>query len=352
LHHHHRSNTEDYGKAARAKGLPLPESRCPDEATGATDVPSAHEEKISGRAQAVKRVFLITLGLNLLVAAAKAVYSVLSGSVTLGADAFHSALDGSANLLALLGMHFSAAPADAGYPYGHRKVEILAALGVGVLITFGLFEVAESSLAALRGHRPPPSVGWTAFAVVLGSMAVNFFVARYEDRKGHELASPLLSADASHTHADLYASGAVLLSFLGARSGLYWADGVGGLILVVMVGHVAWQVFRDNIPSLLDAAIVDPARVTAIAEGIAGVRNIHKVRSRGTKWAVEIDLHMQVEADMKVDDAHCLARLVARELRSALPHISDVVVHIEPTKAPLPERPPSPPSPSAEALSP
>ena len=161
-------------------------------------------------------------------------------------------------------------------------------------------------------------------------MAVNYFVARYESRKGRELDSPLLEADAHHTRSDLYASAAVLLSFLGAKGGLAWADGVCGFVVVIMVGHVAFSVFRDNIPSLLDAAVLDPARVRNLAAAIAGVQNIHRIRSRGTKWAVELDLHMQVAADMSVEQAHRLAHAVEDELRAQVPHVSDVVVHIEP----------------------
>jgi cation diffusion facilitator family transporter len=285
------------------------------------------------RNAAVRRVFWITLVLNFVVAAAKGVYSVLSGSVTLGADAFHSVLDGSANVLALVGMHLSTAPASATHPYGRRKIELLAAVGIGVLIAVSLVEVAIAAIHSLAGGRPAPDIRWSGFAVVLASMAVNFFVARYEGAKGRALASPLLSADAHHTRSDLYASGAVLLSFVGARFGLSWADGVCGLVVVLMVGHVAWEVFRENVPSLLDAAVLDPADVRAIGATITGVHGIHRVRSRGTKFAVELDLHMQVAAEMKVEDAHRIAAAVERELRLRLPQLSDVVVHIEPIHA-------------------
>lgn len=286
------------------------------------------------RHRAVQRVFWITLALNLLVAGAKGAYSLVSGSVTLGADAFHSLLDGAANVLALIGMHFSAVPADRGHPYGHRKFEILAALGIGVLIAFGLLEVAGAAWHGLMGQRPPPDVGWPGYLIVAGAMVVNFMVARYEGRKGRELESPLLSADARHTKSDLYALGAVLLSFLGAWAGLWWVDGVCGLVLIVMVGHVAWSVFRENVPSLLDAAVLDPMRVRAIGAAIDGVESIHGVRSRGPKWAVELDLHMQVAGDMKVEDAHRIAHRVEDDLRARLPELSDVVVHIEPSPRP------------------
>lgn len=282
------------------------------------------------RDQAVRRVFWITLVLNFAVAVAKGIYSGMSGSVTLGADAFHSVLDGSANVLALVGMHLSTKGASAAHPYGRRKIELLAAVGIGVLIAVSLLEVASAAWHSLAGHRAAPDIGWTGFVVVLSSMAVNFFVSRYEAAQGRALKSPLLAADAHHTQSDLYASGAVLLSFIGAQRGLWWADGVCGLVVVVMVGRVAWEVFRENVPSLLDVAVLDPTTVREICGAVDGVRGIHRVRSRGTQWAVELDLHMQVAADMKVEHAHSIASRVEAELRAKLPQLSDVVVHIEP----------------------
>lgn len=283
------------------------------------------------RVREVRRVFWITLGLNALVAISKASYGYITGSVALGTDSVHSILDGASNVLALFGLHWSTAPANARHPYGHRKIEILAALGIGVLIVISLFELAEAAVASLRGHRPPPQIGWPAYAVVIGTMVINFFVTRYEHGKGHELSSHLLCADAEHTKSDLYASGAVLLSFLAVRNGLYWADGVGGLILVVLVGRAAWMVFRENVPVLLDAAILDPAGIIDLAGQVDGVENVHRVRSRGMRSAVELDLHMQVAPETRVIDAHRLASRIENDLKLKFPELSDVVIHIEPT---------------------
>ncbi len=278
-------------------------------------------------------MFLITLAANVLVAASKGAYALTSGSVALGVDAVHGLLDSAANVLALIGMHYAAAPADARHPYGHRKVEIVAALGIGALIVVGLFEIAGSAVAALLGHSTPPTVGWTGFAVVAASLPINFLVARYEHARGHELQSPLLSADAHHTHADLYTSGAVLLSFAGSRAGLHWADGLCGLALLIMVGRVAWAVLADNLPSLLDAAVLDPHAVMVVARSVDGVAGAHHVRSRGTRWAVELDLHLQVKADMRVDSAHDIAHQVDQRLRAEMPELFDVVIHLEPTES-------------------
>src|SRR5689334_25002450 len=115
--------------------------------TTSIDEGCAHAEPLAAaqraadeRRAAVRRVFLLTLGLNAAVALAKAGYGYLSGSLTLGTDSLHSMLDASSNVLALFGLRWSAAPADARHPYGRQKIEILAALGIGVLIVAGLFE--------------------------------------------------------------------------------------------------------------------------------------------------------------------------------------------------------------------
>jgi len=294
--------------------------------------PLAEAQRVAdARRAAVRRVFLLTLGLNAAVALAKASYGFLSGSLTLGTDSLHSILDASSNVLALFGLRWSAAPADATHPYGRQKIEILAALGIGVLIVAGLFEFGAAAVHALVHRHPAPHIGAGGFVVVLATMAVNLWVARYERRKATELGSALLRADARHTQSDLYASTAVVASFIAARAGIAWADGVATLLLIALIGHAAWEVFRENIPVLIDAAILDPAVVAALAASLAADGgSVHRVRSRGVRSAVELDLHLEVAPDMTVQAAHGLARRIAIELKVKFPEVSDVIIHIEP----------------------
>ncbi|HVU53186.1 MAG TPA: cation diffusion facilitator family transporter [Polyangia bacterium] len=285
------------------------------------------------RSRSVRRAFVVALVLNSAVAIMMAVYGYVSRSLSVGTDSLHSILDAGANLLALLGLHWSAAPADERHPYGRRKIEILAALGIGVLIVIAMFEFAVAAVHALLGHKSPPSIGAGGFVVMGAAMAVNWLVARYEHRKAHELGSNLLHADAHHTKSDLYASGAVVVSFLLVRAGFAWADGAATLVLVVLISHVAWEVFSENVPILIDTAILDPAGVVEVARGMPGVCDVHRVRSRGVHHAVELDLHLQVRADMSLPDAHALSRDIEAQLRVKFPELSDVVIHIEPAPA-------------------
>jgi cation diffusion facilitator family transporter len=307
-----------------------------DDCANADDGKLAYEAT-RARLRQVSRAFWITLWLNAFVAVSKAAYGYVSGSLTLGTDSLHSMLDASSNVLALLGLRWAAAPADARHPYGRRKMEILTALGIGVLILVGLFEMAEAAVRGLVNGRPHPQVGWPGFVIVLGTMVINLFVTRYEHRKGHELSSELLHADARHTTSDLYASGAVVASFIAVRAGIGWADPVAALLLVVLVGHAAWAVFRDNVPVLIDAARLDPEGVASLARAVVaevGAGDVHRVRSRGMRSAVELDLHLEVAPEMSVADAHQLARRIETEVKVKFPEVSDVVIHIEPKPRP------------------
>jgi len=101
-------------------------------------------------------------------------------------------------------------------------------------------------------------------------------------------------------------------------------------VLVALVSHVAWEVFRENVPILIDRAVLDPAGVIAAARELPGVGGVHRVRSRGVRHAVELDLHLQVASDMSLREAHALARQIEAQLRVKFPELSDVVIHVEP----------------------
>jgi cation diffusion facilitator family transporter len=302
----------------------------PPDACGHGQAAAEALQAAAHRRRQVRRVFWMTLWLNALVAVAKGSYGYVSGSLTLATDSLHSILDTSSNVLALLGLRLAAAPADERHPYGRNKVEILAALGIGVLIVIGLFELASSAVHGLLWTRPPPRIGWSGFAIVIATMVVNLFVSRYEHRKAHELGSALLHADARHTQSDLYASAAVVASFVAVRAGVSWGDEVATLLVVALVARVAWEVFRENVPVLIDAAILDPGEVAAVARSVAGVSDVHRIRSRGVPSAVELDLHMLVPARTPTGDAHCIAEEVERALKVKFPEVSDVIIHIEP----------------------
>jgi cation diffusion facilitator family transporter len=291
---------------------------------------SARDAEDDARNGAIRQVVVITLVLNVAVAAAKGVFGVLSGSIAISSDAVHSLVDAGSNVIGLVTLRLAQAPPDSEHPYGHRKFEIVAAAAIGVAVGIAAVRFAWDAIEALSEGRPPPDTTAVGFAVIVGTWVVNVFVAFYEARRGRQLGSEFLLADASHTASDVVVTGAVFASYLAAHFGVSWADPIGALFVVLIVARVAWQLLARNISVLVDQAVVDPAVVVTVVRAIPGVEGCHRVRSRGSEMAAHVDLHIQIDGEVTLRRAHTLAHQVEDALREAIPNIVDVTVHMEP----------------------
>ena len=154
--------------------------------------------------QQVRRVLIITLILNALVALSKIAIGLWSGALAISADGFHSLVDGLSNVAALIANRIADQPPDEGHPYGHRRFETIAALGIGAFLLVTAWEIISSALERLGGSDEIPLVTPLTFAVMLTTLVVNLFIARYESREGQRLHSELLVADSAHTRIDVF----------------------------------------------------------------------------------------------------------------------------------------------------
>lgn len=272
----------------------------------------------------------LVLGLNVAVAAVKLVLGTAIGSVALFADGVHATLDGAANLVGLVGVFVAARPPDAGHPYGHRRYEPLAAVVIGLFIAAGMIEIVSGIVDGFRGTRQPPNVSWASAGAVAITIAINLFVTRYEARRGRELGSALLSADASHTAADTLGAASVLASFAAVALGVAWADLAAAIVVSLLIARTAWSVLRSNLGVLIDRAQLDPHAVRRVAMAVDGVRGAHRIRSRGPAGHVQLDLHIHVDPQMPVREAHAITHRVSDAIQRAMPEVADVVIHTEP----------------------
>jgi cation diffusion facilitator family transporter len=278
----------------------------------------------------VSRVLWVVLGLNLAVAAIKLAMGWATGALSLLADGVHAILDASSNVVGLVGIAAASRPADAGHPYGHRRFETLAAVSIGLLILSGMVGVVRGIWEGLTGQRPPPRVDLVATSLVFLTIVANLAISRYEAKRGTELKSALLAADAGHTLSDTFGATAVLASFGGVALGFAWADMAAAVVVCVLIGRTAWSVLGTNLGVLADRARLDPHRVREVAMQVGEVRGAHKIRSRGSADHVHVDLHIHVDPGMTVLRAHEITHEVARAVRAAFPEVADVMIHTEP----------------------
>jgi cation diffusion facilitator family transporter len=281
-------------------------------------------------AAAVRRVVVLILVLNLLVAAAKGAYAAWSGSLAVATDAVHSLLDASSNVVGIIALRMAHSPPDAEHPYGHHKIEILAAAGIGVLIGGATFQFASSAVSALLHGRPAPVSGLLGFVVVGATLVTNVFVAAYEHRRGRQLGSAFLVADAMHTASDVAVTVAVLISMVATRLGVSWADPAAALAVTVVIGRVAWNILAENLGILLDRAVLPAEKVKEVALATPGVVGCHRVRSRGVTGAYQLDLHVQLDGGLPLSRAHEISHVVETRLKQEFAGLGDVTIHVEP----------------------
>ena len=286
-------------------------------------------ERATVRLDRIAAVLWRILWLNLAVAIAKLLYGWKSGAIAMTADGIHSLLDASSNVVGLVGVAVARRPPDANHPYGHRKYETFAALGMAAMLFLGCHEVISSALGRLRTPATPiiTSLG---FLVIGFTLAVNVFVVWVERREGRRLGSELLESDAAHTASDVAASLLVLGSFLATRAGIAWTDVAAAFIIVVLIAVAGVRILLGTLSTLADERRIPPEQVEGAALEEPGVLEAHNVRSRGPRDDIHLDLHILVDPRMAISAAHAVVHRVEQRLRKHWPGLTDVVVHVEP----------------------
>ena len=155
------------------------------------------------RTREIRRVLLVTLGLNLLVAGMKLAAGTLTHTLSVRADGFHSLTDGVSNVLGLLGVWWASRPPDAKHPYGHEKMEVIAGSIIGAALLLVAWDVVWGAIERLGTQGLPPTPDAMTWAVLGATAAINVFVVVYERRQAQRLSSSFLASDASHTLSDL-----------------------------------------------------------------------------------------------------------------------------------------------------
>ncbi|MCW5781919.1 MAG: cation transporter [Nitrospirales bacterium] len=277
----------------------------------------------------IRRILWWILILNLLVAAAKWGYGVMTYSLGLQADGLHSTFDGLSNVIGLIGLWLATAPPDAKHPYGHKKFETLTAGSIGGFLVmtclYLLWRAYQSWTLDLH-----PQVTGISFFIMIGTMGINIFIAQWERRKGTELRSDILTADSYHTASDVLTSSSVLAGLLAVQAGYAFVD---PLVAVLIAGVIAWTasiVLKDVLSSLTDAVRLDPGEVHTVVMSVAGVLHCHDIRTRGLNHHVFMDLSVHVDPTLSVEKAHALATRIEEHLIDHFESLEDVVVHIEP----------------------
>lgn len=278
----------------------------------------------------VRRVLLITLVLNIIVSVSKIAIGLVSGSLAIVADGFHSLLDGVNNIIALFANWFAARPPDENHPYGHRRFETLAALGIGILLLLMAFELVSSAIGRLQSGAEQPDYTPLTFIILLVTLGINLFVAWYERREGKRLKSELLIADSAHTASDVLVTISVLVSMVLTQLGAGWADPLTALIVVVLIVRTAFIILKQTGNVLADAAPLPPAALREAVETVPAVERVVRVRSRGPADDIYVDVDVVVPAATTAERSEAIAEAIRQSVEARFDGIQEVEVHFAP----------------------
>lgn len=281
------------------------------------------------RERGIRVVLVAVLVLNLLVALAKIGFGLISGSLAITADGFHSLLDALANVIALVGVVVASRPPDPNHAYGHRRYETLTSLAIAGLMLLALFGLVQSAWSRLQAGSVP-DITTLSFVVMGTTLAINVVVTLWERRAARRYSSTLLMADARHTTSDILVSLSVIGSLVAVQLGYGWADAGVTLMIAAAIAWGAWSIVRDASLVLTDAAVAESGALAAVIRSVPGVKGTHNIRSRGAEGYVWVDLHIQVDPELDVTGAHDISSAVARRVEDELGNSADVTVHIEP----------------------
>lgn len=264
-------------------------------------------------------------------AAAKLAAALTSGSLALLSDALHAVLDVGATILTWFAVRIGAKPADERHPYGHGKVEAVAALiETALLFVVAAYAASEAVSRLLAGgHEVPAS--WLAYAVLAGSIVVDMWRSRALMRVARQTGSQALEADALHFSSDLISSALVLAGLVAASLGYPQGDLVAAIGVAVFIAIAGFRLGKRTIDTLMDAVPHGLSqRVRAITAEVAGVARIDTVRVRAVGPEVFAEVAIGVARTLPQDRVAAIKADVVAALRAEHPGASVLV-----TTAPL-----------------
>ena len=278
----------------------------------------------------MRRTLLVVLLLNAIVAFVKVVVGVRTGVLTVLGAALESSLDMFNNVIGVMLVNVAARAPDEDHPYGHDKFETLGALGIVGFLSISCFELLREGVSSLMRRQTPVSVGAVDLAVIVFTLVVNVVVVIYERRRGRELGSAFLLADAAHTGSDILVTLLALASLVLSRGGWAHLDALLAIAVALIIAWSGYRILRESIPILVDERAIPAQELRSVVLAVPDILDVRKVRSRSTaSGQLFAEVTIAVSGARSVDQAHRLAdaveEAIAREFGT-----SEVTVHVEP----------------------
>ena len=280
------------------------------------------------------RVSAVSIAVNLALSALKLAAGLLARSGAMVSDAVHSASDVFSTVIVIIGVRLSGKASDREHPYGHERMECVAAIVLAVvLLVTGLFIGYDGVRKIVYAHETQPAVpGRLALAAALLSIAVKEILFWYTRRYAKRLDSSALMADAWHHRSDALSSVGALIGIAGARLGHPILDPLASVVICFFIGKAALDIFLDAVNKMVDHSCApeteDEIRTLALAH--EGVRSVDLLLTREFGNRIYIEMELSVDGQLLLVEAHAIAERVHDDVEAAFPKVKHVMIHVNP----------------------
>ena len=280
------------------------------------------------------RVSVISIVANVVLSVFKLLAGVLANSGAMISDAIHSASDVFSTFIVIAGVKISAKAPDKEHPYGHERMECIAAIVLAVILALTGAGIGYAGIQKIMEPSELEVPGLLAMVAAVISIAVKEWQYWFTRAAAKKINSGALMADAWHHRSDALSSVGALVGIAGARVGFPVLDPVASVVICLFILKAAYEVFKDAVDKLVDKACDDDV-VKTIDELVAAQEkaNLDVVRTRMFASRIYVEMEISVDKDMLIAEAHRISREIRDAVEARVPEVKHCLVHVNPAKS-------------------
>lgn len=282
----------------------------------------------------VNKVSFVTIIGNILLSVMKLIAGFIAHSNAMISDAIHSASDVFSTFVVIIGIKLASKKADKEHPYGHERLECVAAIVLSMVLFITGFGIGAAALKNITSGDynnivVPGILALVAAIVSIVSKEAMYWYTRYNAKR---IDSSALMADAWHHRSDAFSSIGALIGIAGARLGFPIMDSIASLIIFVFIIKAAYDIFKDAIDKMVDHACDDDT-VNQIRECVMkheDVLGIDMLQTRIFGNKIYVDLEISTDGSYTLSKAHTIAESVHDDIEKSFPKVKHIMVHVNP----------------------
>ena len=261
----------------------------------------------------------------------KLVLGLISSSISLIGDAFHTLSDTSTSIVILISSKIAKIPSDMEHPFGHQRAEAISTIVIATLLFITGIELGKSAVDRII-HTSVFKSSWWIIGIIFLTVVVKELLAQFAKHLGELIHSTTLKADAWHHRSDAITTLLVLISFILGKFNIFYFDGYVGVALALFIMYTGYQVSKEAVDHLLGSAPQKEfiTQVQEIAQKVPNVSNIHDIVLHQYGENKILSLHIEVPTSLSLDEAHEIAEDVESKIECELK--THTTVHYEPKR--------------------